>query len=233
MEKKYLDFTAEIKATNTSDDGKIGYFEGYGSVFGNKDSHGDVVEPGAFHESLKSGGFGKPAMLWQHDMYNPIGVYSEVQEDAKGLVVKGEINLEVQQGREAYALMKQGAIKGLSIGFRTEDDEYDRQNNVRHIKKVTLYEVSLVTFPSNRKANVTAWKGELPGTEREFEKFLRASGYSKQQSKAIASDGFKAASLGRDDQDDKPTDQRDADQDGMKQAQTSLEKLSQALKGGF
>jgi HK97 family phage prohead protease len=134
---------------------EAGVFTGYASIFGNVDQHGDVVVPGAFRKSLSERGNVVP-LLWQHDTTEPVGVI-ELVEDSKGLrVVRGEINLETAQGREAYALLKQGAIKGLSIGYQVVQDGW--QGKVRQLKELKLMEVSLVTFPANELAGVTAIK---------------------------------------------------------------------------
>lgn len=191
IEKKYFEVVAELKAVG---DGSTGEFEGYGSFFGNANSYDDVVAKGAFVDSLKSK---MPALLWQHSARAPIGVYTEAREDDRGLFVKGQLNLDVQQGKEAYALLKQGALKGMSIGFNTLIDEVNKETGVRTIKKIDLWEVSLVTFPANDKANVTTVKS-APGTIREFEKFLRdAGGYSSEDAKLVASKGFNALTTHR------------------------------------
>ncbi len=96
---------------------KDGVIEGYGAVFGNVDRGYDVVEPGAFTESLKSGP--KVKMLWQHNPHEPIGVWDEVKEDDQGVWVKGHILADVDEGRKATALVRAGAIDGLSIGYKT------------------------------------------------------------------------------------------------------------------
>ncbi len=180
----HLQFDAEMKALND----ETGVFEGYGSVFGNVDSYNDVVLQGAFKESI--GALGMPSLLWQHDAYKPIGKYLEVREDARGLYVKGELNLKVRQGFEAYALLKQGALKGLSIGYSVKEDEL-QPNGIRHLKKINLYEVSIVTFPANTAATVTQTRSQ-PDNIRDFEKFLREVGkYSQSQAKIIASKGFR------------------------------------------
>ena len=90
-----------------------GTFTGYGSVFGNVDSYGEAVMKGAFEKSLKKHeAENLPiVMLWQHDRTNPIGIWKNVHEDEYGLCGEGEINLDTQQGREAYSLMKQGALQ--------------------------------------------------------------------------------------------------------------------------
>lgn len=187
MNKKHLELHAEIKAVG---DGSTGQFEGYGSVFGVVDSYRDSVEPGAFKESLEK--FGMPKLLLQHATWMVGGKYLEVYEDDKGLRVKGELNLEVQAAREVYSLMKQGAISGLSIGYSVLEEEQDRATGVNHLKKVRLYEVSIVTFPANEAANVTAVKS-APDTVRDFEDFLREVGkYSQNDAKLIASKGFNA-----------------------------------------
>jgi len=185
IEKKQISFAAELKAV--SDDGNIGKITGYGSVFGVVDSYNEVCDKGCFVNSLTKR---MPAMLWQHDQYSPIGVWTSAKEDQNGLMLEGEINLNVKTGHEAYELLKQGALKGLSIGFRTVDSIYD-DANVRHLREVNLMEVSIVTFPANTEASVTSVKNELPDTEREFEKFLRDAGYSRSQAKAITARGFK------------------------------------------
>lgn len=164
-----------------------GIFEGYGNVFGVQDHYRDVVEPGAFTKTLQNwqekGRL--PALLWQHDSSKPIGVYESMSEDQHGLHVRGRLLVEdVPLAREAWALLKAGAINGLSIGYSTVLEERDI-NRVNHIKEIDLWEVSLVTFPANAESTVTHIK-----TIREFEKFLRDSGFSKQEALRIASNGF-------------------------------------------
>lgn len=183
LETKFLVFPCELKAT----DDKKGTFEGYGSVFGNVDAYKEVVEKGAFRESLDT--LGLPAMLWQHNRDQPIGVYTDVYEDEIGLFVRGQINQDVQLGREGYALLKQGALRGLSIGFRSRKREFDEVAGVIRLKQVDLFEVSLVTFPANRLATVDKIKS-LPASERDFEKFLRDAGYSRSEAKRITASGF-------------------------------------------
>lgn len=135
-----------------------GEFEGYGSVFNEIDSYGDQIVPGAFTNSLadhKSRGT-LPAMLWQHDPYRPIGAYTEMKEDSRGLWVKGKLALDTQFGREAHSLLKMGALNGMSIGYRTR--EADKDNGIRTMREVELWEVSLVTFPANKSARVEGVK---------------------------------------------------------------------------
>ena len=131
--------------------------EGYASLFGKRDQGGDTVQAGAYGASLKAlAAQGRRVkMLWQHDPGQPIGVWEEVREDAKGLYVKGRILTEVERGREAAALLSAGAIDGLSIGYRTLRAERDAKGQ-RLLAEVELWEVSLVTFPMLAEARVSA-----------------------------------------------------------------------------
>lgn len=185
MTTKNLDFAFELKA---ADDGT---FEGYGSVFNITDKGGDIVVAGAFAETLaaaKSAGR-MPAMLWQHNPREPIGVYSEMSEDAVGLRVKGRLALKTQRGSEAYELMKMGALTGLSIGYRVRDDSWDRVTGVRTIKKADLIEISPVTFPMNDASRVSAVKTiEDLDSLSEIERHLRdAGGFSRSEATALVS----------------------------------------------
>ncbi|MET0332558.1 MAG: HK97 family phage prohead protease [Dyella sp.] len=190
LETRNLSF--QVKAV--SDDG---FFSGYGSVFGNVDSYGDIVAPGAFARSLaeKKAAGRMPALLWQHDSSQPIGVYTSMTEDANGLLVEGQLlKNDVQQAGEAYALLKANALSGLSIGFVTRSSSTDEKTGVRTISDVDLWECSLVTFPANDAARIDAVKsalrhGNLPALP-EFEKFLREAGFSKSQAAAIAGKGL-------------------------------------------
>ena len=137
--------------------------EGYASLFGVVDRGGDVVLPGAYAASLKrmAAAGGRVRMLWQHDPAQPIGVWDEVREDARGLWVKGRLLTELERGREAVALLAAGALDGLSIGYRTIRAERGPQGR-RMLAEVELWEVSLVTFPMLPAARV-AVKGEATG----------------------------------------------------------------------
>ena len=186
MTTKTLDFACELKAT-----GDTGTFEGYGSVFNITDRGGDIVVPGAFTETLaaqKAAGR-LPAMLWQHRPAEPIGVYTRMEEDAVGLKVSGQLALKTARGAEAYELMKMGALSGMSIGYRSRDDSYDRVTGVRSLKKVDLVELSLVTFPMNDASRVSAVKTiEELDSLSEIERHLRdVCGLSKSESTALVS----------------------------------------------
>ena len=135
---------------------------GYASLWGAMDGGGDAVERGAYAASLKrlGDGGGKVRMLWQHDPREPIGVWDEVTEDARGLKVSGRLLPDVARAREAAALVQAGAIDGLSIGYRTKSAKKDRDGR-RHLTELELWEVSLVTFPMLADARVGA-KKEVP-----------------------------------------------------------------------
>jgi uncharacterized protein len=171
-----------------------GVITGYGSVFGHKDAHGDTVVQGAFSASLaahKAAGT-MPAMLWQHDGAEPIGVWEEVTEDARGLRVKGRLNLETTRGREALSLLKQGALNGLSIGFLVPDGgaKLDRHTGERTVTEIDLWEVSLVTFPSNGKARLLSVRDIE--SRAAFESFLKEHGFARAAAKALAAGGWPA-----------------------------------------
>jgi len=185
MKTKHFDVGFEIKAVNA--DGTV---EGYGSVFGVRDNYDDVISKGAFVQSLKDhkAAGTMPAMLWQHDADKPIGVWTEMVEDEKGLRIKGQLAMETVKGKEAHALLKMGALNGLSIGFMSKEWAYDRDTEVRTLTAIDLWEVSLVTFPANEKARVTNVKSadELQAP-KDAEKVLRDAGFSKSDATAFVS----------------------------------------------
>jgi len=189
VEKESIEIKSSIKAYQDEDEDKnYGTFEGYGSVFGNKDLGNDVIEAGAFAKSLKKRKPQNVKLLYQHKSDMPIGVFDEIKEDEHGLVVKGRLALKTQAGAEAYELLKMGALDGLSIGFRVNPKEvsYDKRGNKRIIKEVDLMEVSLVTFPMNPQATVRSVKGEQYSI-REWENGLRdAFNLSRSEAKVAA-----------------------------------------------
>lgn len=132
-----------------------GVFSGYASVFNTVDSHNDVVEYGAFAHSLKAQKEGKAVkLLWQHRADEPIGFFKAIREDARGLYVEAQLSLDVQRAKEAYSLLKAGALEGLSIGYNAVEYSIDEATGVRHLNRVDLWEISLVTFPANQAAQV-------------------------------------------------------------------------------
>jgi HK97 family phage prohead protease len=132
-----------------------GVFEGYASVFNVTDEQNDLIKFGAFRKSILRPN--RIKLLWQHNTSEPIGVIEYLKEDSYGLYMKAKLLLDVPKAKEAYYLIKSGAISGLSIGYRIEDFNYDACG-VRSIKRLTLLEVSIVTFPANKEANITEVK---------------------------------------------------------------------------
>ncbi|MDF2964987.1 MAG: hypothetical protein K0Q51_375 [Rickettsiaceae bacterium] len=130
--------------------------KGYASVFNVIDNHSDLIVKGAFENSIKKH-FRDTSikLLWQHNQAEPIGVIDELYEDEIGLFMTASINNHTQRGREVISLIQQKAINGLSIGFKIEDVDYDKQG-IRVIKKVDLWEVSIVTFPANEHAQINS-----------------------------------------------------------------------------
>lgn len=129
-----------------------GRFEGYASLFGVRDAGGDTVMRGAFARSLKRRGAAGVKMLYQHLAGEPLGVWSEIYEDGAGLFVRGRIITDVSRGRDVLALMREGALDGLSIGFKTL--RAAKAAGGRRILEADLWEVSVVTFPMLAGARV-------------------------------------------------------------------------------
>ena len=161
--------------------------EGYASYFGEPDKGGDIVVRGAYAASLaalETRGR-RVKMLWQHDPAQPIGVWDEVREDARGLYVKGRLLTDVERGREAATLIGAGAIDGLSIGYRTVRATKNDKGQ-RLLTELELWEVSLVTFPMLPSARVRA-KGESPDAG-----FLRELAASIEDARRMLAPGGRA-----------------------------------------
>ncbi|GAA0548125.1 hypothetical protein FHS83_000955 [Rhizomicrobium palustre] len=131
-------------------------FEGYASLFGVADGGGDVVLPGAFATSLRRRPAEKIRMLYQHSASEPLGVWVDIKEDARGLKVRGRLVLDVVRAREVRALFAEGALNGLSIGFRTIRARKDPGTGHRLLSEIELWEISVVTFPLLAGSLVTA-----------------------------------------------------------------------------
>lgn len=195
--KQRLDVPLSLKSVSDS-----GEFEGYGSVFGVKDSHDDVVMSGAFAASLRAWSDRKalPALLWQHRMDEPIGVYTEMKEDDVGLYVRGRLLIDDDPlAKRAHAHMKAGSLTGLSIGYVLKDWEYDRTKEAFLLKEIDLWEVSLVTFPlTTRHGSATSrtrWLAGKSPNRKKIERVLRDVGLSRTQAKAFMAGGYSALSL--------------------------------------
>lgn len=197
----------EVKFTTDQVDDKTGEFSGYGAVFGNVDSYGDVIVPGAFKATLKEwrGQKDLPPMLLQHGGWGmvdtdsiPIGKWTKMEEDDTGLRVEGRlINLDTDLGKRVYGAMKEGVLKGMSIGYRAKKFTLGTKPEEprRKLEMVDLIELSVVTFPANGKARIGAIKSaDEIKTIREFEDFLRdVGGFSHSAAKRIAAGGFKGS----------------------------------------
>jgi HK97 family phage prohead protease len=136
--------------------GENGLVTGYASLFGAPDRNGDVVMPGAFRETLRKRPVREVKFLFQHDANEPIGVWIDLHEDEKGLRVIGKLIAGVNRAREAFALIRAGAIDGLSIGFKTKTARRVTQNKQRQLLSLDLWEISLVTFPMLSGARLAA-----------------------------------------------------------------------------
>lgn len=189
----------EIKSLKDS-----GEFEGYGSTFGGEpDAYGDVIAEGAYSDSLaahKARGT-MPKLFWQHNADEPIGKWTDAVEDSRGLLMRGKLNMDVQRGREAYALLKAGDIDGLSIGYRIKEYSVDTDTGIWTLEKLDLIEVSIVSVGANENAVVQSVKAakavhdlteKLKAgdrlTEREFETWLKGLqlGFSNSQAERAA-----------------------------------------------
>lgn len=191
---EYLDLPFELKSANqimTGEGPGAGVFEGLASTFGERDFLNDIIEHGAFGTTLED--IRRIKMLWQHDSSQPIGTWERLVETERGLLVRGRLILDVRQGFEAWALLKAGAVDALSIGFRVpepaKDQEIDPDNGVRRVKRLELWEVSIVTFPANPSARVERVKGlsvpDLKDSEN-LEAALRDAGFSASVARYVA-----------------------------------------------
>lgn len=148
-----MDISAPIALERKQQD-PTGLFEGYASIFDVVDDGRDVIRPGAFTRSLRGQGPGGVKLLWQHDPTDPVGQILDAREDGHGLLIRGRILTDLRRGEEALALMRLGALDGLSIGFRARQADRDAASGIRTLIDVDLLEVSLVTFPMQRLARV-------------------------------------------------------------------------------
>ena len=176
-----------------------GGFTGLASVFGNLDRFNDVVEKGAFRKTLaaakRSGQL--PRLLWQHRTDQPIGTFTSMVEPEKGLVVEGKFTKGVQAADEARRLLRDGALSGLSIGFavRKNGATVDRKTGQRRLHDLDLMEVSIVTFPANSEATVSAVKSADP---KFVERILRDAGLSRRDAKGVVARGVNTVTAQRD-----------------------------------
>lgn len=201
MDLETLSAPLEIKFATDAD---LGEFEGYGSFFGNVDSHGDAVAAGAFRQTLEDRahkGLPPVPMHFNHGIpemggERAVGVWKTMAEDTKGLHVRGRISgMNTDKGRHYFERVKDGAISGLSIGYRIAPNGATFGKSAREprrlLKSVHLHEVSIVDEPSNALARVEAVKLADRG---DLESLLRKSGLSKAAARQIAAGGWAALS---------------------------------------
>jgi uncharacterized protein len=172
-----------------------GTIEGYASTFGGLDHQGDKIAPGAFADTLqthRSAGTA-PAMLWHHRGSEPIGRWTGMGEDVRGLKVRGALNLETARGRDAYSHLKAGDVGGLSIGYHVPvGGQVRNQDGSRLLKKIVLHEVSVTPIAADPNARVTSVKGLLLTSRSEAEDMLQRCGLSRAASRKFVSGGWAA-----------------------------------------
>lgn len=196
MERKLASLEAvEFKL----DEARKGFFSGYASVFGGVDSYGDTILPGAYKKTLKHRK--RPVqMRWNH--FGPvIGKWTRIEEDEKGLYVEGELTPGHSVAEDAYALIKHGAVDGMSIGYRPIVFE-EKDDGGRVLKEIDLIEISLVESPADLSARVGDVKSALDEAEslKDIEALLReAAGFSRADACALVS---RIKSLSRGERDD-------------------------------
>lgn len=189
MKKEFLTIPFEVKEVKEVEiDGqRFGIIKGYGSTFGNVDRGDDRVLKGAFKKSLKEHKAKKRQvrMLYQHSRHDLVGGWDVFKEDDVGLYLEGKINLQVQRGVESYALAKQGVLVDLSIGFQTIESEWVKEGNVdiRNLKELQLFEVSLVGEPMNVMAQITDVK-----TMTDVSDILKSVGLSNSEATKLIHD---------------------------------------------
>lgn len=135
-----------------------GTVEGYASLFGEIDLARDMMMPGAFVATLARRGLRRIPMLFQHDPAEPVGIWLDLREDSRGLYARGRLIPDVARAKELLALVRAGAIDGLSIGFRTAQARIDPRTRIRRLHAIELWEISIVTFPLLAGARVQAVK---------------------------------------------------------------------------
>ena len=195
-----LDREVKLAPVDLSAVDEAGTFSGYASLFGVADLGRDIVEPGAFRRSLIKRPANDIRMLYQHDPSTVIGHWTSIEEDTRGLKVTGQLCLSVTKAKEVHALMRRGALDGLSIGFRTVEGHTNSKTGLRHLSQIDLWEISVVTFPLLPEARVDEVKSgnDLP-TLRDFERYLtRDAGFTRKQARTIISSGYSSLTGERD-----------------------------------
>lgn len=180
-----MEFTPSFEIKSVSETGLI---EGLAAGYGNVDAGNDIVAAGAFKASIASGRM--PAMLLHHDPHRPVGRWEEFKEAAEGLLARGRLTLDAPEGKSTYALVRDKALTGLSVGYKTRRADMNRSTGVRTIIEADLLEVSLVTFPMNSRTRISSVKS-IEGV-RDIETMLREGGLSSREAKAAAGAAWRA-----------------------------------------
>jgi HK97 family phage prohead protease len=192
MKRKIRNFSFDVKDVDEQ-----GHFQGYGSVYHVIDAYREVVAPGAFATTLRKwqtrGRY--PPALWQHKSDQPVGPFTKMIEDERGLYVEGQLLVdEVQQAREARALMRSKTVDGLSIGFNSIVEEWNSESKLLTLKEIDLWEVSIVTFPANMESLVTEVRSMFADDNvpsiKNIEEVLRDAGFSRSHAKALVGHGY-------------------------------------------
>lgn len=144
-----------------------GEFTGYASVFGNIDSYGDKVMPGAFTKTLAEWqDSGNPIpLLWGHNMTDPdynVGTITDAVEDEKGLLVTGKLDMESPKSQQVYRLMKGKRVNQMSFAYDVIDggptQKSDDSDAAYELRELKLYEVSIVPIGANQETELLAVK---------------------------------------------------------------------------
>lgn len=224
FERKIIGLDAgEVKLAGG--DGDPVTVEGYGSVFNTSpDSYGDVIAAGAYAKTIAAIGKAGGTLPLKFEHFDVVGKWVEVKEDRRGLMVKGELTPGHSGAANVAALLRHGAVKGLSIGFRAIKASRDAKG-VRTIEEIDLAEVSIVANPAQRQAGITAVKAaDEITTKRELEAALREIlGFSRREAEALADGGFKALPWARDEP--AGSDSTDERRDDGKAVEAWLEQL--------
>lgn len=171
--KNNLQFKSfDILEKKADDSGNL-IITGYGAVFSNIDSHGDIIERGAFAKTLIDRQ-GRIAFCYQHDVWNPIGKIEEIREDEKGLWIKVMISAAED---DIQTKIKEGILKEMSIGYRTINSRSEMRDgqDVNVLSEIKLFEISLVTVAANPLAIVESMKSEADKEsfiEKEFDRLI-------------------------------------------------------------
>lgn len=152
MEHEFKKMRFKMDAYNEEE----GIFSGYGAVFENIDSGGDIIEPGAFTKTLAEGWERVKVLALHNDCWLPIGRPVELREEPNGLFISGKIS-DTTMGRDVKVLLKDGVLNELSIGYDPIIFDYD-ENGIRHLREIKLWEVSVVTWAMNPEAVITSYK---------------------------------------------------------------------------